>query len=102
MKQYKVLYRDDVGAYLKELAFVVSQQTSLDFAEQYTQRLRSEVEELSFLAPMLPKSKYLMPLRFHKDAKTMTIGKRKLTVIFHIDGEYVIVDKILPSCMITY
>lgn len=101
MKQYKVLYRDDVGAYLKELAFVVNQQTSRDFAERYIQRLRSEVEELSFLAPMLPKSKYFMPLRFHKDAKTMTIGKRKLTVIFHIDGEYVIVDKILPSCMIT-
>ena len=102
MKQYKVLYRDDVGAYLKELALIVSQQTSQDFAERYIQRLRSEVEELSFLAPMLPKSKYLLPLRFHKDAKTMTIGKRKLTVIFHIDGEYVIVDKILPSCMITY
>lgn len=102
MKQYKVLYRDDVGAYLKELALIVSQQTSRDFAERYIQRLRSEVEELSYLAPMLPESKYLMPLRFHKDAKTMTIGKRKLTVIFHIDGDYVIVDKILPSCMITY
>lgn len=102
MKQYKVLYRDDVGAYLKELAFFVSQQTSRDFAKRYIQRLRSEVEELSFLATTLPKSKYLMPLRFHKDAKTMTIGHHKLTVIFHIDGEYVIVDKILPSCMITY
>lgn len=32
----------------------------------------------------------------------MTIGNRKLTVIFHIEEEYVIVDKILPSCMITY
>ena len=102
MKQYKVLYRDDVGAYLKELALIVSQQTSQDFAERYIQRLRSEVEELSFLAPILPKSKYHMPLRFNKDAKTMPIGKRKLTVIFHIDGEYVIVDKILPSCMITH
>lgn len=43
-----------------------------------------------------------MPLRYHKDAKTMTIGKRKLTVIFHVDGDFVIVDKILPSALITY
>lgn len=102
MKQYKIVYRDNVGAYLKELALIVSQQTSLDFAGRYIQRLRSEVENLSFIAPMLPKSKYLMPLRFHKNATTMTIGHRKLTVIFHIEGEYVIIDKILPSCMITY
>lgn len=32
----------------------------------------------------------------------MTIGKRKLTVIFHVDGDFVIVDKILPSALITY
>ena len=102
MKQYKVLYRYDVGAYLNELAVFVSQQTSRDHAERYIQRLRSEVEDLSHLALIFPKSRYLMPLRFNKDAKTMTIGHRKLTVIFHIDGEYVIVDKILPSCMITY
>ena len=51
---------------------------------------------------MLPLSKYELPKRYHPNAKTFVIGNKKLTVIFHIDGDYVIVDKILPSAMVTY
>lgn len=102
MKEYKLVYRAGIKPYLDELGQYIAEQTTPDFADRYLQKLRKEVEELSFLAGVLPKSKYLMPLRYHKDAKTMTIGKHKLTVIFHIDGEYVIVDKILPSSLITY
>ena len=102
MKEYKVIYRATVKPYLDELGQYISEQTTPEFADRYLEKLRREVESLSIMAGMLPPSKYLMPLRYHKDAKTMTIGKRKLTVIFHIEGEYVIVDKILPSCMITY
>ncbi len=84
-----------LGLYLSEL-------TSMPFALRYLQRLREEVETLSYLAPMLPKSKYKQPKRYHPEAKTHIVGDKKLTVIFHIDGDYVIVDKILPSALITY
>lgn len=36
------------------------------------------------------------------DAKTMSIGKRKLTAIFHIENEYIVVDKIIPTALLTY
>lgn len=102
MKEYKLIYRVGVRPYMDELGQYIADQTTMDFADRYLQKLRKEVEQLTLLAGMLPRSKYLMPLHYHKDAKAMTIGNRKLTVIFHIDGDYVIVDKILPSSLITY
>ena len=102
MKKYEVVYCDDAEAYFDDLGLYISRLTSLSFALRYLQRLREEVETLSYLAPMLPLSKYELPKRFHPNAKTYVIGNRKLTVVFHIDGDYVVVDKILPSALITY
>ena len=102
MKKYKVVYRVGAEAYFDKLGDYVSDLTSSSFALQYLQRLREEVETLSYLAPMLPLSKYELPKRYHPNAKTFVIGNKKLTVIFHIDGDYVIVDKILPSALVTY
>lgn len=102
MKKLEVIYCDDVEAYFDDLGLYLSKLTSMPFALRYLQRVREEVETLSYLAPMLPLSKYELPKRFHPNAKTYVIGNRKLTVVFHIDGDYVVVDKILPSALITY
>ena len=102
MKKYKVIYRVGVEAYFDKLGDYVGEMTSSYFALQYLQRLREEVERLSYLAPMLPSSKYELPKLYHPEAKTLVVGNKKLTVVFHIDGDYVIVDKILPSALITY
>ena len=36
-------------------------------------------------------------LKIHPEAKTLPIMKHRWTVVFHIEGDYVIVDRILPS-----
>jgi hypothetical protein len=102
MKKLEVVYCDDVEAYFDDLGLYISRLTSLSFALRYLQRIREEVEVLSYLAPMLPESKYELPKQYHPEAKTYVVGNKKLTVIFHIDEDYVIVDKILPSALITY
>lgn len=102
MKRYKVLYRADADTYFNELGEFIAKQTTTDFAIRYLQRLRNEIESLEFLAGVLPPSRYRMPLHYHPKAKTMPVCKQKLTVIFHIEGDYAIVDKILPSVMIMY
>ena len=102
MRELTVIVRDVVDEYLIRLMRYVASRETEEAAVRYVKRIRKEIDDLSHMAPMLPKSKYLLPLRFHKEAKTMTVGKRKLTVIFHVDGEYAIVDKILPSFMTTY
>ena len=72
------------------------------FARRYINSILDEIEKLSYLAGVLPPSRNMMPLHYHPEAKTMPVCKRKLTVIFHIDGDYVIVDKVLPSAMVMY
>lgn len=102
MRKYTVLITDDVEDYYVELMRFVASKYSLEAAIRYVKRIREDVEVLSHLAPMLPKSKYEFPKLYHPEAKTYVVGKKKLTAIFHIEGEYVIVDKILPSSLIKY
>ena len=102
MKEYKLKYSDEIVADFDKLSNFATEQHTPDFAKRYIAELRKEIEDLSILAGVFHESEYRIPKFYHPNAKTMSIGKRKLTVIFHIEGEYVIVDKILPSCMITY
>lgn len=85
-----------------QLSSFVASKCSSEFVKQYISRLRTEIEVLSYLADAIAKSKYRLPKMYHPDAKTYSVGNKKLTVIFHIEDEYVLVDKILPSSMITY
>ena len=102
MKEYKLKYSDDILADIDRLFVFATSLHTVDFARKYTARIRKEIEDLSILAGIFHESSFRTAKVYHPHAKTMAVGKRKLTVIFHIDGEYVIVDKILPSCMITY
>lgn len=100
MREYRVIIEDDVEDYFLNLVRVVAGNTTLDSALRYVKGIRQEIERLSYIAPMFPPSKYGIARLYQ--AKTTTIANKKLTVIFHIDGDYVIVDKILPSSLITY
>ena len=102
MKEYPLKYSDKAVADLVHLATFATRQHTLEFAIKYLARLRREIETLSYLADSLPESSYGIPRLYHPNAKTMTVGNHKLTVIFHTDGAYVIVDKILPSAMMKY
>lgn len=102
MRRYTVIVTDDVEDYFVDLMRFVASRYTLDAAIRYAKRIRMEIEELSYLADVLPTSKYQLPKLYHPEAKTLVIGNKKLTVIFHIDGDYVIVDRILPSVLITY
>ena len=102
MTQKKVIVSDRVRRDFEIITDMVMQMTSADFAERYARRIEAEIAKLSYLATVFPRCRWLMPLRYHPEAKTMPVGKCRLTVIFHIEGDYVIVDKILPSAMVTY
>lgn len=97
-----MIVTDDVEEYFVELMRFIASNYTTESAIRYAKRIPKEIEPLSYLAPILPKSNYEMPKLYHPDAKTYLIGSKKLTAIFHIDGEYVIVDKILPSALIKY
>ena len=102
MKRYRVEYDIEAEADIAALVSWVSEKTSIAHSRKYINRVFDEIEVLSYLAPMLPESKYELPKRYHPEAKTYVVGNKKLTVVFHIDGDCVIVDKILPSALITF
>ena len=102
MRRYTVIVKDDVEEYFICLMRFVASNYTMEYVIRYAKRIRKEIEPLAYLADVLPKSNYEMPKLYHPDARTYLIVSKKLMVIFHIDGEYVIVDKILPSALIKY
>ena len=102
MRKFRVEYDIEAESDIEALTIWVAEKTSIEYSRRYVNRIFDEIDALAYLAPILPKSNYKMPKLYHPDAKTYLIGSKKLTAIFHIDGEYVIVDKILPSALIKY
>ena len=97
-----MIVTDDVEEYFVELMRFIASNYTTESAIRYAKRIHKEIEPLSYLAPILPKSICGLPKLYHPEAKTFLIGNKKLTVIFHIDGEYVIVDKMLPSALVKF
>lgn len=102
MRKFRVEYDIEAESDIEALTIWLAEKTSIEYSRRYVNRIFDEIDALAYLAPILPKSNYEMPKLYHPDAKTYLIGSKKLTAIFHIDGEYVIVDKILPSALIKY
>lgn len=102
MRKFRVEYDIEAESDIELLTVWVAEKTSIEYSRHYINRIFDEIDALAYLASILPKSSYELPKLYHPEAKTYLIGNKKLTVIFHIDGEYVIVDKILPSALIKY
>lgn len=79
MKTFRLKYSTRAVADLDHLAAFAIGVNTPDFARRYVAKLRNEVESLSYLADMLPKSKYRLPLLYHPEAKTIPIGNNRLT-----------------------
>lgn len=102
MTEKKVILSETVRLDIGAISDFIINVSRPEHAERYTLNLLDELADLSYLATMRPDCPWRLPKRYHPQAKTLPICRRKLTAIFHIDGDYVIVDKILPSSMIRY
>lgn len=74
----------------------------LSHAERYVDEIVADLETLSYMATILPAPIFDYPKRFHPNAKIIKIRNKPLCAIFHIDGDYLIVDRIVHSSMIIY
>lgn len=85
---------DDIVAYIRSIC-------RLESGLKYVARVREKIEALSYSADALPFSRRRTIKNIHPMAKSLAIMNHKWTVVFHMSGEYVIVDRLLPSKMIT-
>lgn len=102
MTEKQVILSETVRYDIERLSDFIISVSRPEFAERYTQKLLDELATLSYMATVRPKCEWRLPKHYHPQDKTMSICKRKLTAIFHIEGEHVVVDKILPSSLVKY
>ena len=100
MIEYPVLYQRSVESDFEAIARFITANSTLEHAERYVRKLRQEIDELSHLASVLPESRWQIPKYFHPRAKVLHTHNKKWSVIFHMDGGKVIVDRLIPSSLI--
>jgi hypothetical protein len=97
MRSYELIISDSASNDINSLVdFIVAINTpvsGLNYALKLTQSLNS----LRNCAGAIQYSRFQTAKAIHPEAKTLPIMKRRWTVVFHINGDYVIVDRILPS-----
>ena len=97
MRTYQVIISYAVLTELGAMAQYIASIYRPDSGHKYVNRILGQLAALSYSADAYQYSRFKMAKTIHPKAKTLTIINRKWTVVFHIDGDFVIVDKIFPA-----
>lgn len=101
MKTYNVKIKAAANADLMNLALFLRKVMSIEGAWKYHQNMLNEVNSLSILADLYPPSHYADIRRYHPHARRMVSHNKRRVYIFHIEGDTVVVDRIISSKLIT-
>ncbi len=97
MRTYQVIISYAVLTELEAMAQYIASIYRPDSGHKYVNRILGQLAALSYSADAYQYSRFKMAKTIHPKAKTLTIINRKWTVVFQIDGDFVIVDKIFPA-----
>ena len=100
MKEYTVRVLDTVFADINDIADFIVKVSTPEHAAKYSRELQAEIMTLRYLAGIIPESRYHSVRHYHPHAKQLRTRNKQLNIIFHVEGDVVIVDKILVSKMI--
>ena len=100
MKTYKVIVNNEAISDLDGISTYVAGLYRPKSGHNYVNRILGQLASLSYTADIYPFSRYAIAKTIHPKAKTMSIINHKWTVIFHTAGNFVLVDRIIPSKMI--
>lgn len=84
---------DDLRQIREFVSSIYREETGFKFVK----RMFLEITPLSVSADAFPLSRFQTARTIHPEAKTLSIMKHHWTVVFHIDGDYVVVERILPA-----
>ena len=68
-------------------------------AVRYANNMREEIKMLALYADLYGRSTSITLRQIHPEARRMVSHNRKWVYVYHIDGPYAIVDRILPALM---
>ena len=97
MRTYKVRVSLEARADMAELRKFLKDMMTEEGAIRYANNMRIEVKTLSVYADCYGRSTSATLRSIHPDARRMVSHNRKWVYVYHIDGPYAIVDRILPA-----
>lgn len=101
MKVYKdVLFSRNILLELEDIRNYVAENNNHEAANRYIDQLEAEINALVYLADCFPISRWLAVRKYHPEARSLITHNKKWNVIFHTEGDFVIVDKITPSKLV--
>lgn len=90
-----------VRLYLDELADYIIGISRPEHAVRYVHEMVAEIQQLSYLADSLPVSQSIYVRKHHPKAKRYNVKHGIWCVIFHVEGDFVLVDRIVQSSLVT-
>ena len=97
MRIYQVIISYEVLSELDAVSKYIASIYRPESGHKYVNRVLGQLAALSYSADAYQYSRFTLAKAIHPKAKTITIINRKWSVVFHIDGDFVIVDRIIPS-----
>ena len=96
-----IVFSQAVISDIAEISRFIRTKNTKEAAEKYIDILEAEINSLIFLADFIPKSKFLVHRKYNNESKRMLTRNRKWNVVFHTEDKKVVIDKIIPSKMVT-
>lgn len=99
MKTYTVIVNEEAVSDLNDIAAYIASIYRPESGHNYVNRILGQLASLSYTADIYQKSRFAVAKKIHPESKTTSIVNHRWTVVFHIDGDYVMIDRVLPSKM---
>lgn len=99
MKIFEVRISHEAYKDLVELRKFLDDMLSEEGAIRYANNMRAEIKMLSVYADCYGRSTSLTLRQIHPEARRMLSHNRKWLYVYHIEGDFAIVDRILPVKM---
>ena len=97
MRDYKVIVSRAARVDFLEIRLFLLGVLSLQGAEKYANAMRAEIKSISIYADCFQRSGSKQVLNIHPQARRMVSHNKRWVYVFHIDGDFAIVDRILSS-----
>ena len=99
MRIYEVRISHAALQDIAQLRAFLDEMMSEEGAIRYANNMRIEIMMLSLYAGLYGKTTSKTFLQIHPEARHMVSHNRRWDYVFHIEGDYVIVDRIIPARM---
>lgn len=100
MHVYEVIVSNKASSDLDAIAEYIASLYRPESGHKYVDRVLGQLAALSYTADIYPLSRLVTAKQIHPQAKTISIINHRWTAVFHVDYDFVIVDRIIPSKMV--